>query len=78
MFKKEKYIFKTIEEFPDYEISTEGIICKKDGMIDFIDSIINDRQSPIDGNEGLDVLKFARAAQKSSREKAIVKVESIN
>ena len=47
-------------------------------MIDFIDSIINDRQSPIDGNEGLDVLKFARAAQKSSREKAIVKVESIN
>ena len=47
-------------------------------MIDFIDSIINDRQSPIDGNEGLDVLKFARAAQKSSREQAIVKVDSIN
>jgi predicted dehydrogenase len=50
----------------------------KDGMIDFIDSIINDRQSPIDGNEGLDVLKFARAAQKSSREQALVKVDSIN
>jgi predicted dehydrogenase len=39
----------------------------KAGMHDFVDSIIEDRQSPLDGAEGREVLRFARAAQLSSR-----------
>jgi len=38
------------------------------GMTDFVDSILEGRQSPLDGEEGKEVLKFARAAQMSSRE----------
>ena len=38
------------------------------GMIDFVDSILEGWQSPLDGEEGKEVLKFARAAQMAARE----------
>ena len=46
-------------------------------MIDFIDAVLEDRQSPINGMEGLEILKFSRAAQKSSREGREVRLEEI-
>jgi len=48
------------------------------GMVDFVDSIIEGRQSPLDGREGKEVLKFARAAQMSSREGRPVSLNEIH
>jgi predicted dehydrogenase len=50
------------------EIEWDWAASFRDGMIDFIDAVLEGRQSPIDGREGLEVLKFARAAQESSRQ----------
>ena len=47
------------------------------GMIDFVDSILEGRQSPLDGMEAREVLKFARAAQMSSREARPVSPDEI-
>jgi len=59
------------------EIEWDWAASFRDGMIDFIDAVLEGRQSPIDGMEGLEVLKFARAAQKSSREGREVCLEEI-
>ena len=48
------------------------------GMIDFVDSILEGRQSPLDGEEGKEVLKFARAAQMSSREARPVGLDEVS
>jgi predicted dehydrogenase len=50
------------------EIEWDWAASFRDGMIDFADSIIEGRQSPLSGAEGYEVMKFARAAQRSSRE----------
>lgn len=47
------------------------------GMVDYVDSIIDGRQSPLDGEEGKEVLKFARAAQLSSREGRPVTLDEV-
>ncbi len=50
------------------EIEWDWAASFRDGMIDFADSIVEGRQSPLSGPEAYEVMKFARAAQRSSRE----------
>ena len=47
-------------------------------MVDFVDSILEGRQSPLDGRESKEVLKFARAAQMSSRESRPVGLDEVS
>jgi predicted dehydrogenase len=48
------------------------------GMIDFVDSIIEGRQSPLSAEEGVEVMKFTRSAQRSAREGREVQMEEMD
>ena len=59
------------------EIEWDWAASFRDGMIDFVDSILEGRQSPLSGEEGREVLKFARAAQRSSAEGRPIRPDEI-
>ena len=48
------------------------------GMFDYVDSIIEGRQSPLSASEAIEVFKLARAAQLSSKKKMLIDLEDPN